>query len=293
MESEARGETVVEKTWSLSRLRSELLQVLRSEATERERANKVVGGWGSLPTDAPNAAELAMALMDLAKLDGARGALRALDGDSGGWKQLEKSGLWKALELRVLTLLWERDTRAARRPRSNARDLAIATLHLLAFERREAVWCAGQLRASLDGGAFGVTRTYALSTFALWLAETAEERAAVAPESLEQSVYAGIFESWGSDAGLSDAIERMCAYHMRRTIDRSDAELWVEFEFPPYPVFPVEYLALSVARRRCDMPTPKPRNPLLATPLAEPPVEANAGESLGWDWLDGVLQAMC
>lgn len=284
---------MVEKTWSLHRLRSELTQVLRAEQAERERAGGVLGRVSSFPNDVSEAAELAMSFMDLAKLDGAQGALRILDEDEGGWEQLERSGLWKVLELRVLALLWERDKRVARRPRSNARDLAIATLHLLAFGRREVAWCEGQLRASLDGGAFGVTRSYPLSAFSLALVETAETGGLVVNEGVGRSVYADILESWSSDVHLSDAIERMCSYHMRRTIDRSDAELWVEFEFPPYPVLPIEYLALAEVRSRCGLPTPKPRNPLLATSLAEPPTRVNVGANLGWDWLNDVLRTMC
>lgn len=278
--------------WSADVLRDELIRALKGEHTEREKAEKFLDGMETLPQDAPRTAELSLALMDMGRLDSTRGAVRVIEGDAGGWEQLQIGGLWKALEQRVLALLWERDTREAPRPRSNPRDLAIATLHLLTFQRPEARWGAEQLRLSLDGGGFGATRKYPLSVFALWLAETNDAAGPVAFESEQQSVYSEIPASWADDRRLQGAIDRMCAYHMARTIDRTDSYLWMEFEFPPYAIFAVEYLALCRARQKSGRSTPRPENPLLSVPLAYVPPESERDVHLKWSWLESVLRSM-
>jgi hypothetical protein len=191
----------------------------------------------------------------------------------GGWSQLEKGFIWKLYELKVLKRIYDRDTRSVRRARSNPRDLAVVTLHGLSQRRAEVEWCSRELRASLSGGAFGATRTFGLAVYALWLSEKTQE---TTPrwEGDDENVYRDVIGSWLDDAHLRMQIVRMCDYHVRRTIDSENSEVWMEFEFHPYPLFPIEYLALIRALGDVGRSIDPVDHELLSTPLANPPMES-------------------
>jgi hypothetical protein len=256
--------------WSVKGLHSEMVQVEKRLSARRAEAAAVAAKPVS-PDDARQLAELSVSLMDLGLLDSVQGALRVLDSDQDGWLDLDQGFLWKYYEQRTLKRLFDQDRRPSRRPRSNPRDLALVTMHGLAVGRSQVAWCRSELRNSLDGGAFDKIRSYPLGPYALWLVETADSQATAKYEGNPASVYGQVVSAWSDDDRLRDAMSAMCDFHVNRTVDTDDSELWMEFETHPYPIFPVEYLALVRVRESLGLTIPKCDHPLLGTPLAQLP----------------------
>jgi hypothetical protein len=261
---------------TIERMQREMAQVAEYEADDRAGADKTIRRVLGAAKNAKSLADLSVATATLATQDMVGGALRVLAGDGSGWKQLGLGLSWQVVEQRTLRRLYDENPRPRKQAYSNPNDLAISLLHALSCEHAETGWLREQARASFSGGAFDEVGAFPLAAYALTLAEGRTEYAGD-----DDSVYARVIAAWNDEQSLHNAVVAMLDYHMVRTEDVHDSENLMEFVFYPYPLFPVEYLALERVRERAGLPTPRPKHALLSTPLGElPPIADGASSPL-------------
>jgi hypothetical protein len=188
------------------------------------------------------------------------GALAVLNGDVAGWANLDRVLHYRWWNARI-------DTGG-----TLVSNAALTLAHAITFEEwSKAAWLAERMLASIDDLAFLTWECSSFGVFLLKLWARHQGRADLnldRPKVAKLGVYQRVFDAWSDDAQLAGAVADMCDYHLKESFH---SEGFPQFTDPPYDLFPVDYLALSIVRRELGLATPRPDHPLLATPLAAPP----------------------
>jgi hypothetical protein len=227
-------------------------------------------------------------LEDLARHQSTSGAVRALEGDKGGWSLLRAGVLYEYYQTWIALHCFTREDDGKRTNSAfEGRDWSLLLSRALALgETAVAEWCGRQ--ALRHPRAFGFNDPLPLQPFmarlyALWTKAKLDTRR-FAQSKL--GVYREVIDAWHDEGRLATALARACDYHARQA--RRD-EIFSEFTFFPSDLFPAEILAVYRVRRDLRLPTPEVQHPILSTPLARPPASIPLTPD---DVLDRVMTAV-
>jgi hypothetical protein len=244
----------------MSSLVRELKGWCSREGGRREEHYKDI--YKALRSSRPEATTRAGVNLDfLATYHAQYGSLAILNGQSAGWTDLDKTLHYRWWHTRISTV------------GTLVSNAALTLAHAIAFEEwSKAAWLAERMLTSMDDLAFLTWDYSSFGVFLLKLWARHQGRGDLnldRPKVAKLGVYQRVFDAWSDEAQLAGAIEDMCDFHLKGSFDSDDYHS--QFYEPPYGLFPVDYLALSIIRRELGLATPRPDHPLLATPLAAPP----------------------
>ena len=216
----------------------------------------------------------------LAVWEGASGTLAVLQNDGSGWESIQASLAWRYLGLRVLVHAFVTDARRARKVRATLTSAALCFTHALVTDVTDvAEWCGAVIAESETNGALGQKTLNPFGAFASRLVQI------YLGNEIDRQVvnglgdYSELFKYWGQGERLADVLERICDYHLARTSDPTDEE-YPEFIEHPYKLFAVDILAFKRCLELVGLESPSVGHPLMALPLAKPPMGVTATDDL-------------
>jgi hypothetical protein len=206
--------------------------------------------------------DLAMAISaldDMSNWQSAVGCIAVLDGDKGGFANIDVACLYNFWAIRLMVLGYDLDQRANKQPRGLLMDrIATCWMHAEALG-------ATSIRAWLDALVIRVHDGYGgvggreMNALATLVAHYATGRDA---EELERADWASIdvYRSVAAGAFAAREYDALATYHETGV----DGDGYPPFHAYPYRIAPFELLAIA---RRTKVPIDG-QHPLLATPLA-------------------------
>jgi hypothetical protein len=253
-------------TKELKLLREHLDRLGSQGFPEESRARIATYVAGTAPVGAAT-----VGLASLSGWHGGVGCRRVLDGDEGGWEEIDRAGLYLFSTVRILACAYDADTRPQKGPRTNLDGAASAFTHAEAIgaaAMRD--WLAERFRRIDAGdGSLGGKDMNPLVALVAHLATGKD------PAALKASGWAGIgpYGSIAADALRPEDYEELADYHTRRAAGPG----FPAFDLYPYRLVPFEILAIE---RRTGVRIETPKHPLLASPLlrarnvGDPPIPA-------------------
>jgi hypothetical protein len=257
------------KRWmakELKLLREHLGRLEAQRFSEESRARVAAYVGGNAPIGAAT-----VGLASLSGWHGGVGCRRVLDGDEGGWEEIDRAGLYQYWTVRLLACAYDADPRPQKGPRANLDGAASAFTHAEAIgasAMRD--WLADRFRRIAAGdGSLGGKDMNPLVALVAHLATGKD------PAELKRAGWASIGPYAPVAAGTlrPEDYEELADYHTRRAAGAG----FPAFDLYPYRLVPFELLALQ---RRTGVPVEAPRHPLLTSPLfraravGDPPVPA-------------------
>lgn len=265
-------------TWDTHSLRSEMKKWVESPSNEKNMRDsarqRIEDHFAKLP-DPRAAGQVSVGLLKLGQWEGCVGALAVLDGRPAGWSSLSRCLDWRLLEIGLLRLLYLEDSRKRKQPRAHPVKAALGACHAMALGRLDCSrWCVDQLASGHEDGSIGPWGNSPFESFPLNLYALFSELRSIPTFG----VFAEVISAWDDPTRLKSAIEAVCDYHVHHIGDPNDSEPIVEFESWPYPVFPVEVLAVERVRTIHDFDFPTVDHPIMRSPLAMVPKDIDLDE---------------
>jgi hypothetical protein len=207
-----------------------------------------------------------------------KGCVRVLDGDPGGWEQLDRGFLYRTWAIRLLACAYDADVRPGKNARMTLDAAANAWAEATAIGNVElANWLEARLR-KIDAGDGSLSGKDMNALVAL-AAHFATRKPGAA---LKQSGWADLGPyARAIRGGLRPGdYDELAEYHVQQTGESG----FQPFLTPPFRLIPVELFALE---KRTGVRIESPQHPLLTSPLA---VRREAGEIPMPDDLRGVIE---
>ena len=223
----------------------------------REQVTKNIRKW--LASSRPQAAAMAAArLDDLAEWYGQQGALAVLDGRAAGWADIDRAlhYFWWRIRIDPAGTLVSK--------------MALVLAHAMTFEEKlMADWLATWLIEALHHSTL-VTHdctSFAAFVLNLWTIHQGSADVVVArPSVAVVSAYQRVLDTWSNTDSLRSALRTVCNHHIAQALTPRG-----EFAEVPYPMFPVDVLAIARVRRDLGLEMPTVEHALLSTALAALP----------------------
>lgn len=207
------------------------------------------------------------------------GILSIYSDNTEGWQQAQNGLLLECCSTRISLYQYDHDNR----PDKGTCGLLINDVNLLLAQALAtgnweiADWLGTRIIQALDDGAFG---SWELNPFEPFMASLFAKYKGISLDLEHRQVrgypvcslrhYADVFSAWDDVQRLSDVLVHACDYHIKRSAEPDDEDT-PEFNNYPYPIFPVEILAVQKIRQQMQLPVPEVNHPLMQTPLARPP----------------------
>jgi hypothetical protein len=212
----------------------------------------------------------------LATYHGRKGAIRVIDGDMAGWRELHKGIAYHFWSLKISAQVFFKTAflQPVQTVLSLSNDVSTAASLFCYY-----LACGNEVRqryiidvlkgiATVPGAIYQpFWKKRIFEPFVLRLNQKQENFDL--PDDLMQrdlGPYAKVLEHWDTPDQLADAIYDVCDYHCRNMED-TGGDWDPEFDHPPFDLLPCEILAIYAMRQKLGLTTPKVEHPLLATPL--------------------------
>jgi hypothetical protein len=208
------------------------------------------------------AAVAAVHLKFLGCLHGSHGALAVLEGDTEGWREIDRMFNYQWWSFRIDQVM------------TQPSEAGIILAQAMVWEEDEkAAWVGEHQLQMLKNNASPLWDYAKFAVFALELWSRSRGRTelrvtSLQPEASKLGVYQEVLDHWEEESQLIEALRRACDYHLAQATKQTG---YPEFDRLPFGVFPVDMLAVARVRQQSGLAMPKVDHPLLRTPLADLP----------------------